>query len=318
MRGDRTLYSEASREVRRVLETVSPSVEMASIDEAYIDVTGSQKLFGGDDAIASHIKKLIRERTSLPCTIAVAPNKLVAKVASDHAQPDGYLRFGAGEEEAFLAPLPIRKLPGLGPRTAETLACMGVHTLGELTKADLDMLRRRLGEHAESLQRRARGESDSAVIVSRVAKSIGRETTFVRDRREWESIEPVLVELMERALVALRVDGLQARTVTLKVRYAGFDTRTFSATLERPTCVDRDVFEALKKLLPKAKRHGRAVRLVGISLSQLGRGPVQLGMFEDVQSERWERALHEVDAIRVRHGFDTVRRGNALRSKRLE
>lgn len=311
MRGDRKLYSEASAKVREVLETVTPVLEMASIDEAYLDVTGSQKLFGGDDAIAAHIKDEIRRATELTCTIGIAPNKLVAKVASERAKPDGYLRIEAGEAHRFLAPLPVRKLPGLGPRTCESLERLGIKTLGELAHFDLRRLETVFGAHAAGMQRSARGESNTPVTVDREAKSIGRETTFERDLRDWNEIERILSGLAERALAALRAEGLEARTVTLKVRYEGFDTRTFSTTLARPTCVDSEVFSNLRTLLIKAKQRRGAIRLIGVSLSQFDRRPIQLDIGEK-DPEKWVRTMKSVDVLRERHGFGTIRSGNSV------
>jgi DNA polymerase-4 len=313
MRGNREFYSQASRKVRSVLDTISPLVEMASIDEAYVDVTGSQAIFHGDDSIAAYVKSEIHRLTELSCTIAIAPNKLVAKVGSDFAKPDGYVRIDDGREEAFLAPLPVGKLPGFGPRTCEALGGLGIVTLGELARFDLRTLARVFGDQAQEMQRRARGESDSPVVTDREAKSIGRETTFEYDLDNWSEIERVLAGLAERALVALRTEGLEARTVTLKVRYAGFDTRTFATTLRTPTCVDSEVFAALRRLLPQARAEGRPVRLIGMSLSQLGDGARQLDLFgEGVESGKWQKALRSVDSLRVRHGFESVRSGMSL------
>lgn len=312
MRGNRSAYAEASHTVHKILETVSPRVQMASIDEAYVDVSGSQTLFGGDCAIASHIKSEIRRQTGLPCTIAISPNKLVSKVASDFAKPDGYIRIAAGDEAAFLAPLAVEKLPGLGPRLCERLNALGIATLGELAAYDPSLLERRFGAHAVTMQRRARGDSRCEVIPESDAKSIGRETTFAEDLTDWEAIERALFRLMERGLSALRESGMEARSVTLKVRYTGFETHTHAVTLASATSVDSVVFAAIRKLLPKAKAAGRPVRLIGVTLSQLSRGQHQLQWVGSEVLEKWERALKSIDQLRGRHGFDALRSAKSM------
>ena len=316
MRGNPALYRAASEQVYAVLQSVSPLVQMASIDEAYVDVTGSQKLFGGDDAIAAHIKREIHRRTQLPCTIAIAPNKLVAKVGSDFAKPDGYLSIAAGEEAAFLAPLPVRKLPGAGPRTCETLESLGVLTVGQLAAIPQPLLERVFGQQlAVGLQRAAQGISNSQVEPEHVPKSIGRETTFEQDLLDWRHIEEVLGYLAEKCMHALRVEGLECRRVTLKVRYTDFQTKTFACTLPEPTCIDRDVLHALNGLLPRARERRARVRLIGVSLSMLRYNQHQLALFGGEQSEKWERVLERLDTVRGKFGFDSVRLGKSIAIK---
>jgi DNA polymerase-4 len=312
MRGRFEHYQAASDKVRAVLDTVSPCVEFASIDEAYIDVSGSQRLFGGDDGIARHIKSRIREETDLPCTVAIAPNKLVAKVGSDEGKPDGYIRIGAGEEAAFLRPLPIRKLPGAGPKTCELLESLGVRTIGCLADLSPDVLLRTFGQMGYSLQRAAQGISTSPVETRDYPKSIGRETTFDQDLMDWRRIESTLAYLTERAAYALREKGMETRCVTLKIRYADFETHTFAHTLPEATCVDSDIAAALAKLVPKAKARRARVRLIGVSLSSLSINQHQLFLFGREASEKWARALDGVDQIRSRHGFESIHTGKSI------
>jgi DNA polymerase-4 len=315
MRGNYALYSAASREVKAVLDTVSPLVQMASIDEAYVDVTGSQKLFGGDDAIAAYIKGEIRRRTQLPCTVAIAPNKLVAKVASDEGKPDGYVRVSAGEERAYLAPLPVRKIPGAGPRTCAVLESMGVLTAGQLAEMPLPALERIFGtQMAAGLQRAARGIASAEVEVDRAPKSVSRETTFARDLTDWGEVERVIACLTERAAYALREERLETRRVTLKVRYAGFDTHTFSKALAVPTCVDHDIAAALRELATKARQRRARVRLVGVHLGALSFNQHQLQLFGRQESEKWEQVLERMDAVRGKHGFGALRFGRTIGS----
>lgn len=313
MRGNVARYREASCKVRSVLESVTPHVQMASIDEAYLDVSGSQRLFGGDAGIAAYMRAEIRKRTGLPCTVAITPNKLVSKVASDEGKPDGYIRVAAGAEAAFLAPLAIRKLPGAGQRTCDALARLGIGTLGQLASASLSALERVFGyQTSVGLQRRARGISTSEVQVERAPKSISRETTFPEDVLEWAQVERTLAYLTERCMYTLREEGLEARRVVLKVRYSDFETKTFAHTLPEPTAIDGDVVAALRGLVEKGKRRRARIRLVGVGLDLLRYNQHQLPLFGGKRDARWERVLERADAVRIKHGFRYLGSGRSL------
>lgn len=313
MRGNYEHYREASGKVRAILETVTPVVQMASIDEAYLDVTGSQRIFGGDEGIAHYIKSEIKAQTNLPCTVAISPNKLVSKVASDEGKPNGYVRVAAGEEQAFLAPLAVRKLPGAGPQTCAALERLGIRTLGELAVADLGMLERAFGHQtAVGLQRRARGVSTSEVEIERVPKSISRETTFPEDVLDWPQVEQTLAYLTERCMFTLREEGLEAKRVTLKVRYSDFETKTFAHTLQEPTAIDAEVIEALRELVAKGKARRARIRLIGVGLDLLRYNQHQLPLFGGKNSEKWEKVLEQADAVRGKHGFNSLRTGKSI------
>lgn len=312
VRGNFERYQEASDKVRDVLETVSPIIEFTSIDEAYVDVTGSQRLFGGDDAIAQHIKSEIRHKTGLPCTIAITPNKLVSKVASAEGKPDGYVCVRAGEERDFLRDLGIGKLPGVGPRMEESLMALGITTIGDLAAMPIGVLLARFGPMAYALQRRAQGLSTAEVTPATIPKSMGRETTFERDLTDWARIEQILAYLMERVAFALREHRMEARCVTLKVRYADFSTHTFAKTLNQPTALDYEIAAALRELVPKARVRPAPVRLIGVTLSALNFDQHQLHLFGKVEADKWERALESVDALRERLGFEYLRCGKSM------
>lgn len=310
MRGDHAHYAAVSRQVKAILETVSPLVEMASIDEAYVDVTGSQRLFGGDDAIAVHLKRAIREQLNLPCSIAIAPNRLVSKVATNEAKPDGYRCILAGEERTYLAPLPVQRLPGAGPKTCESLARIGIKTVGQLAEADPRTLARAVGDQgALGLQRAARGETGAQIETDRAPKQISRETTFSEDIGDWHELEQVLMPLAEHCCHRLRGRGMVAWRVTLKVRYAPFDTQTFAHTLDAATNLDAEVFSALRPLIAKARARRGKVRLIGVALGQLGHAEGQLDLFAAPGHEKWGRVLTQVDALRGKIGFNAVRLG---------
>lgn len=310
LRGDHAHYAAVSRRVKAILEAVSPLVEMASIDEAYVDITGSLRLFGGDDAIAERIKRAIRDELGLPCSIAIAPNRLVAKVATNEAKPDGYCRVAAGEERAYLAPLTVNKLPGAGPKTCEALGRLGIHTIGQLDHADSRALARALGEQAAlGLQRAARGEASAEIETSRAPRQISRETTFPEDRADWPALERVLLELAEHCCHRLRARGMEARRITLKVRYAPFDTQTFAHTLAAPTSVDAEIIAALRPLIGRARARRGKIRLLGVALGDLSTGDAQLELFTAPVHEKWGRVLSQVDALRGKIGFNAVRLG---------
>ncbi|MCF6284325.1 MAG: DNA polymerase IV [Candidatus Hydrogenedentes bacterium] len=313
MRGHISHYREASRKIRAILETVTPHVQMASIDEAYMDVSGSQRIFGGDDGIATYIKGEITAQTGLPCTVAITANKLVSKVASDEGKPDGYLRVATGEERAFMAPLAVRKLPGAGPRTCDVLEGLGIVTLGQLAHFDLVPLECAFGHQtAISLQRRAQGISTSEVEVERAAKSISRETTFPEDVSGWEQVEQTLAYLTERCMYTLREEGLEAKRVILKVRYSNFETKTFAHTFADATAIDCVVTTALQELIEKGKRRCVRIRLIGVGLDQLRYNQHQMPLFGGKNNEKWERVLEKADAVREKHGFKYLRSGKSL------
>ncbi len=312
MRGNFALYQQASEKVHAVLDTVSPLVEMASIDEAYVDITGSQRLFGGDDAIAAYIRRRVREETMLPCTVSIASNKLVAKVATDEAKPDGYLRIAEGDEAAFFHPLPLKKLPGVGPRTRETLETLGVFTIGTLAVLPLPILLNAFGTGGYGLQRAARGISVGAVEPTSRPKSISRETTFETDVFEWQRVLQVMTYLMERASYAMRTQDLETKCITLKVRYADFTTLTFAHTLPEPTNLDSEIHAVLEKLANKARTRRERVRLVGVSLGALSYNQHQLKLFGNAECEKWERVLERVDHVRDRYGFEMLRSARSM------
>lgn len=313
MRGNFALYHEASLTVRRVLETITPKVQVASIDEAYLDISGSLRLFGGDDAIAARVKEQIRKETGLPCTIAIAANKLVAKVGSDYAKPDGYIAIPSGEEAAFFAPMPLRKLPGIGERTCAALQSLGLYTLGDLASCPLPRLRVRFGEEAAlGLKLAASGHSESPVETSRTPKSMSRETTFQTDERDWKRLEQVLHYLAERCAYALREENMLARRVFLKVRYHDFDTHVYNLSLSEPTSVDNQIVGALQTLLPKAQRRGAPVRLIGAGVAMLSPNFQQMRLFDPDNIDQWERALEGIDGLRRKWGFGCIQSARCL------
>jgi len=305
-------YRDASDQIMSILEAASPRIERLSLDEAYLDITGSLRLFGNGRAIATKLRGEIRERTGLAGSVGIAGNKLVAKIASDEAKPDGLVEVAPGGERAFLVPLPVSRLPGVGARTQALLEELGVRTIGHLATLPQEALPRVFRQAGYALQRRARGIDFSPVEQSPYPKSIGRETTFGEDLVDWDRIESVLCYLIEKATYAVREQRMEARCVTLKVRYADFKTLTFAKTLPQPTDLDTVIYKAVRELLPKAKSRRARVRLVGVSLSSLVHNQHQLSLFPAKAQEKWRRALAAVDRVRDKYGFDLVRSARSM------
>jgi DNA polymerase-4 len=309
-------YRDASKRIMNVLDAVSPKIERLSLDEAYVDITGSLRLFGSGRAIAMRLKRDIRNRTRLPASVGIAANKLVAKIASDEAKPDGIVEIPPGGERDFLAPLPVARLPGVGARTQDTLEQLGVRTIGHLAEIPPEPLKNVFGQSGYAFQQRARGIHFGRVEEAPYPKSIGRQTTFPEDLLDWEHIQSVLCYLMERATYALREHCMETKCVTLKVRYADFKTLTFRRTLPEPTDLDKTIYETLRELLPKAKSRRARVRLVGVSLSSLIHNHHQLSLFPPKLHQKWRRALVGVDQIRDRYGCHFLGSARSMKLQR--
>ncbi len=228
-------YEEASRQVMSVLREFADGFEPVSIDEAFLDVT---ERTGGDwgraAALARELKEAVRSRAGLTCTVGIAPSKLVAKIASDHKKPDGLTAVLPGEEEAFLAPLPVRSMPGIGPKSEARLKATGIERLEQLARADPEALRQEFGVWGPRFIEEARGRDESPVEESTEIKSIGREGTLEEDTGDAEQVRAILRGLADEVAAAARAQGLAWRTVTVKVRFSNFDTHTKSATTRQP------------------------------------------------------------------------------------
>ena len=310
-------YEEVSDRVFRILERFTPAVERVSVDEAYLDVTGSARLFGEAPDIARKIKRAVREELGLTASVGVATNKLVAKVASDLEKPDGLVVVGPGEEAEFLALMPIEKLPGIGPKTAEALRELGVGTLGELAEYPVKTLRKRFGVTGPELRSRARGEDDTPVGAGSARKSISAETTFSEFTDDGDEIERELLSLSERVAGHARSRRLQGWTVTLKLRDDLFKTRTCAETLPHGTDLVREIFETARSLYgARRPGPGRKVRLLGVALSKLApAGEGQLELLADEARERQKRLESAVDEIRAKMGGGALVRGRLIRGR---
>ena len=311
--GDRARYEEASDAVMALFAERTPLVQPISLDEAFLDVTATEHLFGGAVEIARDLKRRVRTDLGLVLSVGVATNKLCAKIGSDLRKPDGLVIVPAGGEAAFVAPLPLERLWGVGPKTREVLAGWGLRTIGDLARADRALLEARLGEHGRDIWERANGVDDDSVEPDMAPKSVGHELTFDRDTLDVSVVEATLLRLAEGVGQRLRHQELRGRTVTLKLRVAPFETRTRQRTLSTPTDDDLTIYKTARSLLRDAmdedRTNGRSspVRLVGVSLSGL-ESAQQLGLFDHARVSRLNAAL---DAVRSKFGDDALDRASA-------
>ncbi len=314
--GDRERYEEASGRVMALFAERTPLVQPISLDEAFLDVTATEHLFGGAEAMARELRRAVRAQCGLVLSVGVATNKLCAKIGSDLRKPDGLVVVPPGEEAAFLAPLALERLWGVGPKTRDVLAGWGLRTIGDLAAADATLLEARLGEHGRAIWERANGIDDDPVEPELAPKSVGHELTFDRDTLDPGVVESTLLRLAEGVGRRLRDQSLRGRTITLKLRVAPFETRTRQQTLPAPTDDDLVIYERARALLRAAlgedRTNGRSspVRLIGVSVSGLQLGE-QLGLFDHARTSRLNAAL---DAVRARFGDDALDRASARES----
>ncbi len=262
-------YKEASDEVFAIYRRFTPIVEPLSIDEAFLDVTGCERLFGSAEEAARKIKEAVRRETGLIVSAGVASNKFLAKIASDLGKPDGLVVVPPGEEQAFLDPLPVGKLWGVGKVTEGALSRMGIRTIGDLRRVPRDRMVRSFGAHGEHLHALSRGIDDRPVETQREAKSIGHEETYDRDLRDRGTMRRELLSLSDRVSERLRRHGVKGRTVTLKVKYHDFVLVTRAITLAYPTDDGGTIYRCALDLLTETEAGPRPVRLLGISVSKL-------------------------------------------------
>jgi DNA polymerase-4 len=310
--GRHDLYEQHSRQVMLMLREITPQIEQISIDEAFLDITGTELRYGSPDKLARLLHDRIRVEFGLPCSIGVASNKLVAKIATEQAKPNNIRLVPAGEEATFLAPLPVRALWGVGPKTAEILKGLGIEMIGQIAQARSDVLAYRLGKtNADELMRRAQGLEESPVEDERIVKQVSQETTFAKDVSDAKVLRATLLELSEGVGRHLRESDLSARTIAIKLRYGDFTTFTRQTTLPQPTNLDQDIF-AQAWLLLERNWNKRAIRLIGVAARQLSPSARQLDLFEQ-RDDRVERLTRTVDDIRHKYGTESLKRGSTLR-----
>ena len=309
VRVDGAKYAAVSKQVMAILRGFSPLIEQISIDEAFLDVTGSEALLGTGEHIARSIKSAVRDELDLTVSVGVASNRLVAKIASDLGKPDGLVVVPSGGEQAFLAPLPIERLWGVGASTRRALTDYGVATIGDLAVLPVDVLQRRFGRHGSDLAARARGVGETIVGEHAAAKSISHEHTFDVDSGDWEALEQTLLALSEGVAGRLRAAGVRCATVAVKIRDADFVTITRQTTLREPTDSTDEIWRTAVSLT-RREVSGMKVRLLGVAASGLTEQK-QLALFESAD-ERRTRAVEAIDALRKRFGSRAIRRARLL------
>lgn len=311
--GHHEKYSEWSDRVASILAKFSPIVEMTSVDEAYLDLSGTERLHGPPFAAADRLLRTITQQTGLPCSAGLATTRLVAKVASDQAKPRGLVWVPPGMEARFLAPLPIRKIPGIGEVTERALRALGIETVEQLASSEQEKLEKIFGQWGTALYRKARGGDAYEFLIDAEPKSISHNHTFGEDTADIEQMESLLSHLSQKACKRLREAGLRARTLTLTIRYAGFQTYTRSKTVSEPVHLDPDIHAIFLELFREHLDKKRKVRLLGVALSGLCHGAQQLDLLEADRRDKLDKLTKATDRLRDKFGFGSVQFGGSLR-----
>ncbi|PYV52232.1 MAG: DNA polymerase IV [Acidobacteria bacterium] len=311
-------YRECSERARRVLSSFSPQVEMVSIDEAYLDMTATERLHGPPLLAAHKLHEKMKAETDLNCSIGIGASRLIAKVCSGKAKPNGVLYIVPGREAKFLAPLDVREIPGVGKVSEQKLHALGIRKVGDLAKYDDSDLEQQFGKWGVALAGKARGEDAGAWFEGEIgadegAKSIGHEHTYDQDTANVAQLEATLMRLSEMVGRRLRENQLRARTLQLKLRYKDFTTITRAHSVDLPTQLDNEIFQHIQRLFHANWRRGAEVRLLGVQASHFGQGSPQLDFLEDQAGEKWEHALSAADRLRDKFGEGAITLGTGMK-----
>jgi DNA polymerase IV len=318
--GHRERYTEYSARVREILNSFTPLVQMASIDEAYLDMTGTARLHGPPLRAAHLLHESVKRKTLLNCSIGIASSRLVAKVSSDQAKPNGILWVVPGSEAGFLAPLEVRKIPGVGKATEKSLHTYGIRKVGDMARLDEDFLRRKFGEWGLAMAGKSRGLDaggwfDSEIGVAEAPKSVSHEHTFGEDTDDASQMEATLAHLAEKVARRLREHGLHTRTVQLKLRISDFTTITRAQSLDTATQLDIDLIEVSRKLFRDNWKPGTKVRLLGVHTSGFESEEPQRGLLDGERNDRWKHALEAADKLRDKFGESAVSVGSSMKGR---
>jgi DNA polymerase-4 len=311
-------YRQCSEKVYQVLGSFTPQLEMASVDEAYLDMTGTERLHGPPLKAAHHLHQRMKAETGLNCSVGIGSSRLIAKVCSGQAKPNGVLWIVAGQEAKFLAPLDVREIPGVGKVMERNLHTLGIKKVGDLAKLAEGDLEQRFGKWGLALAGKARGEDaggwfDAEVGADLDAKSISHEHTYNQDTSDAAQLESTLMRLSEMVGRRLREANFYARTVQLKLRYKDFSTLTRAHTLPSPTQLDTEIFEHIRALFRKNWRKGVEVRLLGVQTSRFTTQAAQIDLLEGNRQQRWKDALAAADKLRDKYGEKSVGLAAGLR-----
>jgi DNA polymerase-4 len=316
-------YRHYSHQVHGVLKQFSPRVEMVSIDEAYLDMTGSQRLLGPPLEAGDRLHRAVEQQTQLPCSIGIGTSRLVAKICSAMAKPNGMLWIPPGAEAAFLAPLDIRKIPGVGKVTEKGFRKRGIHTIGQLAELDAKYLEQTWGKIGLAMGGKSRGLDAGAWFEGEVGagegpKSVSHETTFSQDTADPELLESTLAKLSQMVGRRLREYGLWGHTIQIKLRYDDFSTFTRAHSIEEATQLDTVILDTARTLFRKNWKRPRPIRLLGVHVSGLRESEGQLDLIEGTRNKKWSRALRAVDRLRDRFGESAVGLASAMKHGRKE
>jgi DNA polymerase-4 len=311
--GRHAKYGEWSDRIATILARFSPIVEMVSVDEAYLDLAGTERMHGPPLAATDKLLRTITRETGLPCSGGLATTRLTAKVASDQAKPRGLVWVAPGKEAAFLAPLSVRKIPGIGEVTERALRAMGIETVAQLADISAEKLENIFGQWGTALYRKARGGDSYEFVLDAEPKSISHNHTFGEDTDDLPKLHSLLSHLSQKTCKRLREAGLAARTLTLTIRYAGFDTYTRSRTMPEPVHLDGDIQRVFLELFEEHRNKKRKIRLLGTALSNLMHGGEQLNLLDAARREKLEKLTRAADSLRDRFGFGKIQFGGSLK-----
>ena len=314
------LYSEVSKQVMEILHNVTSLVEQISIDEAFLDISDIRE---EPERLARGLQARIHDELQLPCSIGIASNKMVAKIATEVGKaialklikaqglaepPNAVTVVGPGEEAQFLNPLPADMLWGVGPKTSKRLSELGIHTIGDIAKWPENEMIRLFGENGRELSRHSKGIDDRAIETERETKSISQEITFSRDVRDDKLLQKTLIEMSAEVAKQLRKNNLAGRTIKLKIRWPDFTTLTRQTTLNNPTDQEGEIEQAALNLLKAVRKPNQAVRLIGVGVSGLGAPVRQLGLW-DTDNERARKVQEVLDTLQAKYGKNLIKRG---------
>jgi DNA polymerase-4 len=304
-------YAEFSQRIHAILQQFTPQIEPISLDEAFLDVTGSIQLFGGAEKISRAIKDQIRGQLGLVASVGIAPNKFLAKLASDLDKPDGFVVITEENKQQILDPLEVSRIWGVGKVTEKALKSKGIKTIKQLREAPMDILRSIFGDQTSHVLRLAQGVDNRQVESGREAKSISAEQTFAADITDKDILLDVLLRQVEDVAQRLRFNGLEAKTIILKLRYDNFRTVTRSSTFDQPTNTTRTLWQKAQGIFLKwHRKSGGPLRLLGFGVSGLRKaGSRQRQLFSDPEKEKQKRLDEAFDKIRNKFGHDALRRG---------
>lgn len=306
--GRKERYREKSREIMVILERISPLVEQVSIDEAFVDISGTEALHGPPGDLGEKLKARILESTHLTCSIGIAPNKFLAKIASDMKKPDGLTIIEEEHMHTLLSQLPISKIPGIGTKTSTLLDRLGVRSPADILRRPQTFWMEKLGKTGSCLYRMAQGIDHSEVTPYAAIKSCSAEDTFPEDTQDLHLIKKWLFHQAEAVARDLRHKGLKGKTISIKVKYRDFKVATRSLTLPGATNCTQTIFQGACRLLQKLHK-AQKIRLVGVGVSNIQRGPQQMSLFPNPEALRSERLDSAVDKIREKYGDRMITTG---------